>query len=74
MLSKRVLICSIYILRYLQMTQYEGSGICLEIIQSWGIRWYRDETRLTVTLMRTHYSDVYPLAYNQQMFITKSDL
>lgn len=56
------------------MTQYEGSGICLEIIQSWGIRWYRDETRLTVTLMRTHYSDVSPLAYNQQMFITKSDL
>lgn len=55
------------------MTQYEGSGICLEIIQSWGIRWY-NETRLTVTLMRTHYSDVSPLAYNQQMFITKSDL
>lgn len=73
MLSKRVLICYIYILRYLQMTQYEGSGICLEIIQSWGIRWY-NETRLTMTLMRTHYSDVSPLAYNQQMFITKSDL
>lgn len=73
-LSRRVLICYIHALRHLQMTQYEGGGICLEIIPSWGIRWYRDETRLTMTLMRTHYSDVSPLANNQQMFITKSEL